>query len=294
MRIDGKAFAEAILSDLTKKVTILKEQGVTPTLAVILVGNDPGSLSYVKQKQKAAEKIGARLVLSAQGLEFSKKELQKLIEKYNSDPSVHGLIVQRPLPAAMGDCAKILNQIKPQKDVDGFVPCSPYEVPVAAAVLKILEEVHSEFMIHYSSKKISTKDTPIEFLSWLRKQNVVIVGRGKTAGKPITETLSSQGCKVTVVHSQTPDPKKIMQKADILISCVGKQRVVTEDTIKPGAILVSVGLSRDNEGKLHGDYEEDQIKDIAFFYTPTPGGVGPVNVACLMLNLVRACQQNTA
>lgn len=277
MRIDGKAFAEAILSDLTKKVTILKEQGVTPTLAVILVGNDPGSLSYVKQKQKAAEKIGARLVLSAQGLEFSKNELQKLIEKYNSDPSAHGLIVQRPLPAAMGDCAKILSQIKPQKDIDGFVPNSPFPVPVAAAVMKILESTH-----------------PTMFLSWLRTQKIVVVGRGETAGKPIFSMLTKEGLRATQIHSQTEDPDTIIRQADVVISCVGRAQVIKKKAVKPGAILISVGIWRGSDGKLHGDYEEDDVAGIASRYTPTPGGVGPVNVACLMLNLVRACQQNTA
>ncbi len=129
------------------------------------------------------------------------------------------------------------------------------------------------------------------FVDWLRSQRVIIVGRGETAGKPIAAAFAAKHCATLVIHSQTPDPKKIMKSADILISCVGKERVVTRDAVKPGAVLLSVGLWRTPEGKVKGDYEEEEIKDIAGYYTPTPGGVGPVNIACLMQNLVRAAQK---
>lgn len=258
MKIDGKALADKILNGLSLSVVKLKEKGVTPTLAVIQVGDDPASSAYIRQKQKAAEAIGAKIILSHQLSAISYQQIQKIIEKFNSDPFVHGIIVQRPLPEGLrADC------ILPSKDVDGFLPNSPYPVPVAEAILTILDD-------RIYSKKI------------------VVLGRGDTAGKPIAEALIKQGSNVTVVHSQTPHPDDAIRTADIIVSCVGKPNVVRRDNIKTGAILLSVGISRDSGGKLHGDYEEEGIKDVASFFTPTPGGVGPVNVACLMENLVQA------
>ena len=131
------------------------------------------------------------------------------------------------------------------------------------------------------------------FEEWLQKQKIVIIGRGETAGKPIAEAFAKQQCATSIIHSTTPNPKKIMKSAGILISCVGKERVITPDAVKSGAILISVGLWRAGDGKLHGDYEEEDIKNIASFYTPTPGGVGPLNIASLMQNLVRAAQKST-
>lgn len=258
MRIDGKAIAETILTDLTRQVTNLKKREIIPTLAVIQVGDDPGSIAYIRQKQKAADQIGAKLILNHQPSAISNQQLQMIIEQYNNDPSIHGLIVQRPLPKNLHT-----DTIRLSKDVDGFLPNSPYPVPVVAAVLKILDNT-------------------------IKNKKVVVIGRGDTAGKPITEALIKLGCNVTVVHSQTPNPNEITKTADILISCVGRPNVVRRDNIKKGAILISVGLWRDDEGHLHGDYEEGEIKDVAAYFTPTPGGVGPVNVATLMANLLSA------
>ncbi len=281
MRIDGKAIADHILSELAARIATLREKNIIPTLAVILVGDDPGSLSYVKQKQKAAEKIGAKLVLHTQSAALSKNELQELIEKYNADPSIHGLIVQRPLPSGMGDCTDILNQIHPHKDVDGFVPKSPFAVPVAAAVLKILNEIFV---------RIATNPEPItnNFHTWLASKKIVILGRGETAGAPIAAALTKRGYAPMIIHSQTPNPDQIIRQAAIVVSCVGRAGVIKKDAVAPGAILISVGIWRGSDGKLHGDYEEDDVAGVASFYTPTPGGVGPVNVACLMQNLVKA------
>ncbi len=261
MKIDGKAIARGILESLRIQVSALKQQGVTPTLAVIQVGDDPGSTAYIRQKQKAAEQIGAKLILSHQLSAVSPQTLQNILQQYNDDQSVHGIIVQRPLPEALR-----AEGIRLSKDVDGFLPNSPYPVPVASAVLTMLgDRIHSK--------------------------KIVVVGRGETAGKPIADALIKRGYDVSIIHSQTPNPDEITKTADIIISCVGKPNVVRRDNIKTGAFLVSVGLFRDSEGRLHGDYEEDEIKDIAAFYTPTPGGVGPVNVACLMANLVKAASK---
>lgn len=271
MQIDGKLIAENILSAAKVKTVQLKSRGIIPALAVILVGDNPASLSYVRQKQKAADKIGVKLTLY-QFPAITVVELKKLILKLNKDKNIHGLIVQRPLPKGVGDYQKILNLVSPKKDVDGFVPNSAFEVPVAKAVLKILESIClSE-----------------NFISWLKTKKIVIIGRGETAGAPIARLFQKLECAISVINSQTPNPAAITLTADILISCVGKIHTVRPEMVKPGSILISVGLTKDSEDKLHGDYEEEEIENISPFYTPTPGGVGPVNVACLMENLVSA------
>ena len=261
MIIDGKAIADSILAHLTDEVAVLKSHGITPSMAVIQIGDNPASLAYIRQKQKAAERIGAKLVVSHQSSDISTNEFITLIEKYNNDPNIHGVIVQRPLPQPVGEY-----HVTIKKDVDGFEDHSPFDVPVAIAVEMILKSIHADF-----TKKI------------------VIIGRGSTAGAPILHYFDKLHCTTSQIHSKTENAATILKSADIIISCVGKSNVVTSDTIKPGVILVSVGIWRDEAGKLHGDYEPDDIADKASWYTPTPGGVGPVNVACLMQNLVKAC-----
>ncbi len=276
MKIDGRTIADQILNDLSAWINTLQQQGITPALAVIQVGDDPGSTAYIRQKQKAADQIGAKLILNHESGSTNQEELHLLIIQFNNDPKVHGIIVQRPLPKTLH-----ASNILPSKDIDGFLPGSPHPVPVAEAVTKILARVfHSSLITHHSSLD-----------DMLRTKHIVVIGRGETAGKPIAEALIKQGCNVSVIHSQTPNPDEFIKAADVVISCVGKPNIVRRDNIKKGAILISVGLSRDSQGTLRGDYEEDEIKDTASYYTPTPGGVGPVNVACLMGNLVQAASK---
>lgn len=277
MKIEGRAIAKKMLADLAGQVSELKKRNITPTLAVILVGENPASVSYIKQKQIAAEKIEVKLLLNKQQTTNNKQQLLKIIQQYNNDPSIHGIIVQRPLPGPLGSIYQYINILK---DVDGFVPGSRFEVPVANAVLEILRNI--KYQISKNEKA---------FIDWLQHQSIVIVGRGETAGAPTADLLIKKGCQVTVVHSQTKNPDDIIRSGDIVISCVGKPDVVRRDNIKQNSMLISVGLWRDSQGKLHGDYEESEIGNIASFYTPTPGGVGPVNVACLMKNLVLASQK---
>ncbi len=283
MKIDGKAIAEKILQDLARQVTELKEKGITPTLGVILVGDDPASLSYIKQKQKTAEAIGAKVIVNQIATTTTTEELKKIIDILNADPTIHGIIVQRPLPKESSVHRDVLNEISPKKDVDGFVPNSPYGVPVAKAVLTILREVFAQELKNVQAQT---------FEDWLKNQCVAVIGRGETAGKPIADALGEHGCTLSVVHSKTEHPEQIIKTLNIVVSCVGKERVVTKEMIAPGTILISVGIWRDTFGKLHGDYEEEEIQDVASYYTPTPGGVGPVNVACLMQNLIKACTIN--
>jgi len=290
MKIDGKQIAEELLQNLQIKVLQIKNKEISPALAVILVGDNPGSASYVRQKEKTAERIGATIRVRRYELGVKKNILQKQITELNADSSIHGIIIQRPLPKHLQD-KELLDSINPLKDVDGFVPGSKFNVPVAMAVERILQQIYKFQMTNVESMQQWSNETMKQFLPWIQKQNIVVIGRGETAGKPIAEHLINQGCNVSVVHSQTMNGKKQHQikNADIIISCVGKKRVITKKTIKQGSILISVGIWRDTEGKLNGDYEEDEIKTTASFYTPTPGGVGPVNVACLMKNLLTAC-----
>ncbi|MBI5448737.1 bifunctional 5,10-methylenetetrahydrofolate dehydrogenase/5,10-methenyltetrahydrofolate cyclohydrolase [Candidatus Gottesmanbacteria bacterium] len=270
MKIDGKAIAEQILTMCSKRVLDLKHKGTIPTMAVIQVGDDPASTAYINQKKKAAERIGALLIHKKLPTGVTYQHVNMLICEYNTNPAIHGVIIQQPLPHTLGDSATLIGQIDPKKDIDGFLPNSPYPVPVASAVVEILRSVFSQF-----DSSLNTK-------------NIVVIGRGATAGKPIADLLISRGLNPTVIHSQTNNSKEIIKTADIVVSCVGKPNIVRRDNIKRDAVLISVGIWRDSSGKLHGDYEEDAIKDIAGSYTPTPGGVGPVNVACLMQNLISA------
>ena len=286
MIIDGKAIAETLLETLKTQTSLLKNKGLIPALAVILVGDDLGSASYVRQKEKTAERIGAQLRVMRYEVRGRKDSIQEQIKELNADTTIHGIIVQRPLPKQLQD-KELLDSITPSKDVDGFVPNSPFTVPVASAVEKNLHHT-------YISMQQSNNVTIEQYMIWLTKQSSVVIGRGETAGKPIAEYLIHLGCNVSVVHSQTTNEEKQqhIKNADIIISCVGKKRVI--QGAKQGATLISVGIWRDSEGKLHGDYEEDDIKDTAAYYTPTPGGVGPVNVACLMQNLVSACTNSSS
>jgi len=283
MRIDGKVIAERIVNRLTEEVAKCKEKGRVPTLAVILVGDSPASLAYITQKRKAAERIGATLVLKQFPPTISKGKIIETIQQWNDDPSIHGLIIQRPLPKELGDVTSLLASVPLEKDVDGFLPNSPFTPPVALAVLEILKEV---FTLEKSRQKEQTFD------AWLKNQCSVVFGRGETAGKPIAEVLESHGCTIEVIHSKTEHPEELTKKIDIIVSCVGKERVIKADMVTPRSVLIGVGMWRDGEGKLRGDYNEDEIKDIVAYYTPTPGGVGPVNVAFLMQNLVKAYTMN--
>ncbi len=281
MRIDGKLIADRILTELTQEGNVLTKQGSMPTLAVILVGDDPASLAYIKQKQKAAERIGARVIFEQHPPSLTSGGLYNLINRFNKDNAVHGLIVQRPIPTEVGGVADVLKKIRAEKDIDGFLPGSPYEVPVALAVGEILAVVAKETL------EIAVTEEAI--WQWLRTKKITIIGRGETAGEPIRRYFEKHDCATSIIHSQTPDPNEVLASSEIIISCVGKQAVVSAPAVRKGAILISVGIWRDTEGKLRGDYDEADIASVASHYTPTPGGVGPVNVACLMQNLVKAC-----
>lgn len=280
MRIDGKAIASEIFSDLTKRVEQLKKIGIVPHLVVVLIGNDPASEAYVRQKDLKAQAIGAKATIINLESRIKNQELLNLIKKLSKDNTVHGIIVQRPLPKHISS-EKINQSVSPEKDIDAFLPQSPFTMPLAAAVLKILEKIYGY------TPRVEVQKTLI-FTDWLKQKNIVVIGKGETGGGPTIALLRKLGATPTVIDSKTVNAPLITEEADIIISTVGRANIVRPENIKKGVILVGVGMHRGEDGKLHGDYEEEDIKDIASFYTPIPGGVGPVNVAMLLKNLTVA------
>lgn len=269
--IDGKALAAKIVENMQVKIDLLKSQGVIFGLAIITLGPDFSWKTYVRQKIKLAEKLGVKTRL-INIKHPSEKELLRVINQLNSDASVHGIIVQRPFAQGI-DKERVIGAIKTEKDIDGFRQDTPFEVPVWKAVKHILEYTHSQ--LH---KKGS-------FQKWLQNQSIVEIGYGETAGYPIVNGLQRMGINPLVITSGSKNTRKHLKNADIIISAVGK-RVVRAKDLKPGVILVGVGLNRGEDKKLHGDYDENDAKSIACFYTPTPGGVGPINLAYLFQNLI--------
>jgi methylenetetrahydrofolate dehydrogenase (NADP+) / methenyltetrahydrofolate cyclohydrolase len=264
MKIDGKIIASEILNSLKPQVDKLKEQNIIPALAIILIGNNESSKSYIKQKELKATEIGAKIEL----FHFEKinqDELLELINKLNNEQNIHGIIVQRPLPTNI-DKQTISSAIYPQKDVDGFNKESAFDAPVAKAVIQILNQTAGN---NFKSK------------------NIVVIGKGETAGGPIIESLIKLGINPIVIDRQTQNPEELIKKADIIISAVGKENTVKLNLINTNQILIGVGLFS-KDGILKGDYEVSEIENKVKFYTPTLGGVGPVNVAFLMQNLVNA------
>ena len=264
MKIDGKKIAADILHNLRPQVENLKKAGIIPTLAIILIGNDQSSKSYIKQKQITAEEIGAEIKL----FHFessSEDELVKLIENLNIDPKIHGIIVQRPLPKTI-DKDLVSRVINPEKDVDGFNDESSFDAPVALAVIEILKSVG---------------------VSELANKKIVVLGKGETAGLPVIKLLDKMELNFEVIDSQIENKETLIKNADIIISAVGKENIITPDLLNKNQILIGVGLFL-KDGKLKGDYNVSMIENKVKYYTPTIGGVGPVNVSLLMKNLVQA------
>ncbi len=269
MIIDGKEIARNILDELKKRVEKLKEKNITPTLAIILVGDNAQSVSYVKQKKLKGEEIGIKVNVLNLESGIKNHELLKTIEQLNNDNNVNGIIIQRPLPPQINP-DEIDSAVVPEKDVDGFNPKSSFKPPLGEAIITLLESVDKNF----------------------KDKKIVIIGKGKTGGKPVIKTFERENIPYWVLDTKTTNKDELTKEADIIISAVGKPNTVKPEMVKKGAILISIGLSQGDDGKLHGDYNEEEIKNIASFYTPTPGGVGPINVAMLLKNLVEAAESN--
>lgn len=294
MKIDGKRIADKILSRLKQKIEKLKKKNIYPKLAVILVGNDPSSHSYVKRKEIKAKEIGIEAEVQRLPKNISQDKLLNIIRQYDRNKEIHGIIIQQPLPKHINTSLTI-NAVSANKDIDGFLPNSKFEMPITMAVLEILEEI----FMRVAAPRTVAKASDLRLLrgelrKWLKSQKIVIIGKGETGGKPIINMLKKLGIEPQIIDSKTMNYELLTKTADIIISAVGKQNVITKDTIKKGVILISIGLSRGKDGKMYGDYEESEIKNIASFYTPTPGGVGPVNIAMLLKNLVAATKTSVS
>lgn len=278
MLLDGRTVANHIFDNLTQRIQELVQKGIQPHLAVVCVGSDPATMSYIAQKEKKAKHIGAVVSVYKHPDTITQEKLQETIDFLQQSGDIHGIILQLPIPQHL-DQQTLINSINPEKDVDGFVKNSPFVVPIASAIFKLLEVA----CIPETSK------TGDSFNEWLRSKDVVVIGKGATGGTPIANEFKKRGITPHIIDSQTLHPQDITTKADIIITAVGKRGILTPDMIKKDVILLNVGMTME-EGEFFGDYNEEDIKDIASWYTPTPGGVGPVNVACLLENLVIAAE----
>lgn len=280
MIIDGRTIANHILNDLAARVHILEDKyNVRPHLAVIRVGEDPAITAYINQKGKMSKEIGAILSVYNFPNSVSQDELKNCIDFLQEKGDIHGLILQLPVPDSINS-HKLIMDIHPEKDIDGFRPNSQFVIPIAAAVLKLLEIP----MIK------ETQESGESFNEWLRSKKIVVMGKGKTGGQPVIDILKKREANVTVIDSSTTLVKEKTLEADIIITAVGKPEILTPDMIKKDVILIGIGMTMDENDKFVGDYNEESIKTKASWYTPIPGGAGPVNAACLMENLVIATE----
>lgn len=279
--IDGKAFAENLRNDITAQTTALKEKGITPGLAVVLVGEDPASQVYVGSKGKQSKAVGFNSYTHTLPETTSEAELLAVVEKLNNDADVHGILVQLPLPKHIDDKA-VINAINPDKDVDGF-----HQINVGR--LSIGEESLIPCTPHGCIMMLRDY-----FKGDLSGKHAVVIGRSNIVGKPMAALLLAESCTVTIVHSRTQDIKALCQQADILVAAVGRPEMVDSSYVKDGAVIIDVGINRierDGKNKLVGDVDYDDVFDKVSAITPVPGGVGPMTIACLLLNTLTAAKR---
>lgn len=274
--LDGKETAKKVREGLKSKVEELKKRNIYPKLAVIMVGNDNASRIYVRNKSKACEELGIEFEEFLLDENTTQEKLLNLIEELNLRDDIHGILLQSPIPRHL-DINEAFRKIAPQKDVDGFNPinvgklalgqetfisCTPF------GVIKLLEEYN----------------IPIE------GKNAVVIGRSNIVGKPMMHCLLNKNATVTICHSKTKNLEKITQNADILVVAIGKAKFLTKNMVKPGAVVIDVGINRNEEGKVCGDVDFEEVEKIASYITPVPGGVGPMTIAMLMTNIVKAAK----
>jgi len=276
-RIDGNALSQILRADVTKRATALKAKGITPGLAVILVGENPASQVYVRNKVKACHDSGLHSLLEKHPDTLTQEALLDRIAALNQDASIHGILVQLPLPKHI-DAQKVIEAISPAKDVDGFHiasagalmtgmpgfwPCTPY------GCMKMLESIGYE----------------------LKGKHAVVIGRSNIVGKPMALMLLQMNATVTICHSATQDLKAITLQADVIVAAVGKRNILTADMVKPGAVVLDVGMNRNEEGKLCGDVDFAGVEQLAGYITPVPGGVGPMTITMLLVNTLEAAER---
>lgn len=274
--IDGSALAKKIRSELKIEVEKLKRQGISPKLAVIMIGDDKASSIYVHNKSKACKEIGIEFEEFLKDNTTTQEELTDLINKLNARDDVHGILLQSPIPDGL-DIIKAFNTIDYQKDVDGFNP-------INVGKLAIGEDCFISCTPYGIMRMLEEYNIPIE------GKRAVIIGRSNIVGKPLIQCLLDKNATVTVCHSKTKNIGEITKEADILIAALGKPKFVTEDMVKDGAVVIDVGINRNEDGKLVGDVDFENVSKKASFITPVPGGVGPMTVAMLMNNVVKAAK----
>ena len=275
--IDGNALSKTLRAEVATRAAALKARGVVPGLAVVLVGENPASQVYVRNKVKACEDSGLHSVLEKYPADLSEADLLARVEALNNDPAIHGILVQLPLPAHI-DAQKVIEAIAPAKDVDGFHvasagalmtgspgfwPCTPY------GCMKMLESIGYE----------------------LRGKHAVVIGRSNIVGKPMALMLLAKSATVTICHSATADLGAMTRQADVVVAAVGKRNVLTADMVKLGAVVIDVGMNRNDEGKLCGDVDFAGVREVAGWITPVPGGVGPMTITMLLVNTLEAAER---
>ena len=274
--LDGKKMAQEVREGLAGRVAQLTERGRTPGLAVILVGNDPASEIYVRNKQRACENVGIHSQTIKIPEETSQEELLGQIRALNADPQIHGILVQLPLPRHLNE-REALEAILPEKDVDGFHPVNAGKLLSGQQTVVPCTPKGIMRMIAASGLSLTGKEA-------------VVVGRSNIVGKPMALLLLQAGCTVTVCHSKTVDLPAHTRRADVLVAAVGKPGLITADMVKPGAIVVDVGINR-VDGKVVGDAATEEVGRVAGWLTPVPGGVGPMTIAMLLENTVEAAER---
>ena len=274
--IDGKKLAKTTRENLRLEVEELKENGINPKLAVIMVGNNSASQIYVRNKSRACDEVGIEFEEYLLPATTEQSELLNLIDKLNKQEDINGILLQSPIPDGL-DINEAFRKISPEKDVDGFHPvnvgklvlgqdtfvsCTPY------GIMKMFEAYNID----------------------LEGKNAVVIGRSNIVGKPLIQCCLNKNATVTVCHSKTKDLKQHTQNADVVIAAIGKSKFVTADMIKKDAVVIDVGINRDNDGKITGDVDFENVKDKASYITPVPGGVGPMTIAMLLNNVIKACK----
>ena len=276
-RIDGNALSQKLRADVTLRTSALKARGITPGLAVIVVGENPASQVYVRNKVKACHDSGLHSILEKHPSSLTEAALLERIDALNHDASIHGILVQLPLPEHI-DTQKVIEAISPAKDVDGFHmasagalmtgmpgfwPCTPY------GCMKMLESIGYD----------------------LKGKHAVVIGRSNIVGKPMALMLLQKNATVTICHSATQNLKAITLQADVIVAAVGKRNILTADMVKPGAVVLDVGMNRNEEGKLCGDVDFAGVEQVAGYITPVPGGVGPMTITMLLVNTLEAAER---
>ncbi|GMB07687.1 bifunctional methylenetetrahydrofolate dehydrogenase/methenyltetrahydrofolate cyclohydrolase FolD [Thermolongibacillus altinsuensis] len=275
--INGLELAKEKRAQLAKEVEQLKSEGIQPTLAVVLVGDHPASQSYVKAKQKACEEIGIRSKLLAFPSDITESFLLEQIQALNADDSIHGILVQLPLPKQI-DELKVIETIAPQKDVDGFHPLNIGRMMTGQKTFLPCTPYGILFMIQSLNVEIAGK-------------HVVVVGRSNIVGKPVGQLFLREHATVTYCHSRTKNLREITRQADILIVAVGKPNLIRAEDVKKGAIVIDVGVNRLENGKLCGDVHFEEVKEVASYLTPVPKGVGPMTITMLLHNTIQAARE---